>query len=366
MKIIVFGGTGAMGVPLVKLLADSGHEVYITSRRERRYDSKNIHCIVGNARDMDFLKIILKDSYDVLIDFMNYTLSEFSERLDLILASVGHYIFLSSCRVYAKSNAPITEATPRLLDVCEDKEFLATEEYALTKAREENLLYDSAYKNWTIVRPTVTYNANRLQLGCYELENWLPRAIQGKPVVFFDDLADKLTSMTYGGDVAKGIAYLIRNPKALGETVNIASPESKTWAEIIQIYKSALKKVDSRYSLKIVMLPHAEDCEIIFGRKWRLKYNRLYNRQFDSSKMNLLSGNKMTYMPIEDGLLNCVEEFFCGGSKHRGLIALSEAYMDSATQNHTKLSEFSGWNSKVKYFIARNTPYFTYKRIKNR
>ena len=242
MKILIFGGTGAMGTPLVELLAGQGHDVYVTSRRKREYDVGNIHCITGNAHEMPFLRTVLQGKYDVLVDFMSYSLSELQERLNLILDSVGQYIFLSSCRVYAESKTPITEDTPRLLDVCEDKEFLATEEYALAKAREENLIFASEHKNWTIVRPTVTYNSQRLQLGCYELDEWLGRALREKPVVFYDDLADKLTSMTYGEDVARGIGYLIGNPKALGEVVQIASPESKTWGEILNIYKDALEK----------------------------------------------------------------------------------------------------------------------------
>ncbi len=231
-----------MGTPLVELLADQGNDVWVTSRKSREYSRGNIHCIVGNAHEMAFISVVLKDRYDVLIDFMNYRLPELQERLDLILNSVGQYIFLSSCRVYAESKTPITEKTPRLLYVCKDKEFLATEEYALAKAREENLIFASKHNNWTIVRPTVTYNSHRLQLGCYELDEWLGRVLRGKPVVFYDDLADKLTSMTYGEDVAMGICYLIGNPQALGEAVNIASPESKTWGEILNIYKNALEK----------------------------------------------------------------------------------------------------------------------------
>ncbi len=242
MKILIFGGTGAMGEPLVKKLANDGHEVYVTSRKIRKYSFDNIHCITGNAHNMDFLSQVLKERYDVLVDFMNYTFSELKERLDLILNSVGHYIFLSSCRVFARSDVPITENTPRLLDVCKDKDFLSSGEYSLTKAREENYILSSKQKNWTIIRPTVTYNSHRLQLGCYELKDWIYRPLNNRPLIFFDDLADKLTSMTYGGDVANGISYLIENPDAKGEVVNIASPESKTWSEILDIYKAVIEE----------------------------------------------------------------------------------------------------------------------------
>jgi len=32
MKILVLGGTGAMGVHLVQILADAGHDVYVTTK----------------------------------------------------------------------------------------------------------------------------------------------------------------------------------------------------------------------------------------------------------------------------------------------------------------------------------------------
>ena len=114
------------------------------------------------------------------------------------------------------------------------------------------------------------------------------------------------------------------------------------------------------------MLPHAEDCEIILGRKWRLKYNRIYNRRFDSSKMDNLSKGKMTYTPIEDGLKKCLDEFLKDDQKCIEISAVREAYFDSVLHMHTKLSEFSGTKQKVKYLIARYTPYFAYKKIKNR
>ena len=173
--------------------------------------------------------------------------------------------------------------------------------------------------------------------------------------------------MTYGEDVARGICYLIGNKQALGETVNIASPESKTWGEILNIYKDEFKKAfKGKHNLQIVMFPHAEDYEIVFGRKWRLKYNRIYNRCFDSSKMDRLSNGRMTYMPIEDGLRKCLNEFVNNSQECGKISALREAYFDNVLHTYTNLSEFSGIKQKCKYLIARYSPYFTYKRIKNR
>lgn len=42
--------------------------------------------------------------------------------------------------MYVDSDEPITEEIPRLLDVCEDTDYLKTNEYALAKVREEDVL----------------------------------------------------------------------------------------------------------------------------------------------------------------------------------------------------------------------------------
>lgn len=50
---------------------------------------------------------------------------------------------MSSSRVYADSQTPITENSPRLLDVYKEEEYLKTDEYALSKARQEDILHRS-------------------------------------------------------------------------------------------------------------------------------------------------------------------------------------------------------------------------------
>lgn len=356
MKILIFGGTGAMGMPLVKILADKGHEVYVTSRQMRNYGVENIHCIQGNSHDMDFLNSVLKGHYDVLIDFMVYTLTELQERLEMILRSVGQYVFISSCRVYAESKTPITEETPRLLDICKDEEYLATEEYALAKAREENVLFAAKQKNWTIVRPSVTYNSHRLQLGCYELEDWLYRALNGRPVVFFEDLMDKTTPMTYGGDVARGIAELAGNPAASGEVFQIVTPEIMTWKEILDVYFDTIKQYEG-VKPQTLILPHAVQMEEALGRAWRLKYNRIYNRAFDSSKLDEVCGG-MRYTPMREGLVQCLSEFLQSERRFGAISFKSEAYMDRLTHTRTPLSAFDSPKKSLKYAVARYTPYF--------
>ena len=137
---------------------------------------------------------------------------------------------------------PITEETPRLLDVSTDEAYLKTDEYGLAKARQEDLLRDSGRKNWTVIRPSITFSEGRLQLGVLEKEAWLYRALHGRSIVFSEDIANKVTTMTYGWDVAKGIESIVSNPKALGEIFHITSKESFKWHEILTLYLNVLEQ----------------------------------------------------------------------------------------------------------------------------
>ena len=175
-KILILGGTGAMGTHLVSSLEDTDNEVYVTTRKQRANRS-NITYVQGNAHDDAFIRPLQTEGMDVVVDFMVYNTEEFKKRASLMLDSCSQYVYLSSSRVYSDNDEVITESTPRLLDVCKDEEYLATDEYALTKARQENILRQSGKTNWTIIRPYITYSEIRLQLGVNEKETWLYRAL---------------------------------------------------------------------------------------------------------------------------------------------------------------------------------------------
>lgn len=242
MKILLLGGTGALGSSIIPLLAkEYNNQIYVTSRRQLQ-SIGNIHYLQGNAKDVRFINSILEhDKFDVIVDFMLYSVAEFKERIDLLLSATRHYLFFSSSRVYAESSDLVTESSPRLLDVTKDKEYMDDFEYSLYKATEEDILRKSVYKNWTIIRPYKTYSDERLQLSVFEKEQWADRPLRGKKVVFLKDSLDKYTSLTYAKDTALILKRIIESDKTYGKTYQIANPEQHTWSDIINIYKEAYK-----------------------------------------------------------------------------------------------------------------------------
>ncbi|MCL2328094.1 MAG: NAD-dependent epimerase/dehydratase family protein [Bacteroidetes bacterium] len=351
MKVLVLGGTGAMGIHLVQLLKEQGVETFVTSRR-RIQSNENVHYLQGNAQDETFLQECLQmHQWDTIVDFMIYHTQTFKERVDLLLNSTKQYIFLSSARVYAGSEQPITETSARLLDVSHDADYLATDEYSLTKARQEDILKNSGRKNWTIIRPYITYSENRFQLGVLEKEEWLYRALHGRTIVFSSDIMQKTTTLTYGFDVAKGIASVIGKAGALGECFHITQPESIQWSEVLNVYLSVLEK-HAAFRPKVLLQDLNNFSEWRTGTsQYQIRHDRLYNRVFDNAKISQYIDAK-SFTNTQAGLQHCLETFL-KNPKFSWTDWKVEARKDRITKEKTPLSEITGIKQKVKYFVYR-------------
>lgn len=344
MKILVLGGTGAMGQPLVQILSKD-NDVYVTSRKERISEGR-IKYICGNAKDKCFLENILIDNHwDAIVDFMIHSEETLRELVPLFLENTKQYVFISSSRVYAETDGLITESTPRLLEASIDEEYLKTSEYALSKAREEDILLKSGRSNFTIIRPTISYNTYRLQLGVLEKENWLYRALKGRSIVFSEDIRDKITTMTLGSDVSQGIASIIGKENALGEIFHITSPISLPWSEVLQVYLSVLKKHLGK-DVPVVITKKSVNLKF----KWRIYqviYCRYFNRSFDNSKIAKYC-DITQFTPPQKGLAECLDKFL--QKPIFDVVAWDlEAMHDKVANERTPLNEIPSLGNKITY-----------------
>ncbi len=358
MKILVLGGTGAIGNDLVRILAQNGNDVYVTSRSTRESKDANLIYIKGNAADDNFLKELLKDTYfEAIVDFMSYSTDAFRKRYSNFLKATDQYVYFSSSRVYAESTDPITENSARLLDVCQDEEYVQTDEYALAKARQEDLLRNSGKLNWTIIRPYITYSDIRLQLGFQEKEVWLYRALHGRSIVFNTDIADKTTTLTWGRDVAETLATVVGNKEALGQAYHITQTSTMKWKEVLEIYSDTIEEITGNRP-NIILEDSSEKLSNVSGRWMQRKYDRLYNRVFDNSKISELYPDIDKAISMKEGLKLCLTDFLKGKRLFRDMEWKSEGYMDKVANEYTPLSEIPGVKNKMRYLLARYTEYF--------
>lgn len=347
-KILVLGGTGAIGAHLVDYLKNTDYAVFVTSRKNREATG-NINYVKGNAHDLCFLKQLLEERYVAIVNFMTYTTEEFEEVAPLLLEATDQYFFLSSCRTFANSDELLLETSPQLLDVCRDEDFLKTDNYALAKARQERLIINYKEKNWTIIRPYLTYSEQRLQLGFFEQNSWLLRAISGCTIVFSEDLSDKYTTLTYGKDVALAIFLLIGKERAMGETINITCGKSLRWKDVLTIYCDEIEKcLGRRVQVKII---HKAPINNYPTEKWTYLYDRVYNRRFSNEKLySIVDG--ITFTPPEVGLRHCVREFIKKPNRN-GYSSAEQAMFDRITGEYINIKEISSFRDLCTYFLYR-------------
>ncbi len=305
-KVLVIGSTGAMGQYLVPYLADMGYAVTAVSLEEETPCRENVVCVKGNAKDHGFLRTLLAQRFDGIVDFMIYGKRDFKDYYKLFLENTGHYIFLSSCRVYANEETPIKETSPRLLEASEDKALLGSNDYCIHKAKAENTLMLSEYGNWTIVRPATTFSRMRYQLVTLEAVNTVGRAKKGKKVVLPLQAKNTPATLCWAGDVSMMIAKLLFNESAKREIYNVCSAEHRTWEEIAEYYRriTGLEAVwvDKEDYLKIL------DPEMRLSYRWQLEYARLFDRITDNSKVLKATGMKQEDLtPLYDALKMMIE-----------------------------------------------------------
>lgn len=308
MKILVLGGTGGQGRYLVPELIKKGYSVDVVSLDEKESDNPDLRFIKADAYEIPFLEEILKNNYDAIVDFLDYATERFKQRYALFLSSTKHYIFLSSYRVYADDEV-VTEESPRLLDVSEDAEFLATDDYPLHKARCEDILRNSGKKNWSIVRPVMLYSEFMYKLVTLDSPLFIPRTLRGGKIVLPREAMPKHAAMCWAGDVAKLYSGIILNPKAYGEAYTFGSSEPITWEYVAECYRELIgveyELVDKETYLKVM-----------FGgsksARWQLEYDRLFNRRIDNSKILEIAGLKqsdlMTFKKGLEKVLSVVDE----------------------------------------------------------
>ena len=301
-KILVLGATGAMGNYLVPELAQRGYFVDAVSLDDPIEKHKNVNYIKTDALDIKILSELLANKYDAVVDFMIYSTAAFAERFEMLLGNTSHYIFLSSYRIYADEEHPIRETSPRLLDVSNDREFISSEDYALYKAREENIIRSSKFNNWTIIRPAITYSKRRFQLVTLEANVVVHRAMKGLPVLLPKDALGVRGTMSWAGDVGKMIARLVLNQRALKEIFTVSTSEHNTWETVAGYYKELINleyiPVDSHTYLECFSDPDKDK-----HPGYQLFYDRCFDRIIDNSKILDVAGMKQSeLMPLKEGL----------------------------------------------------------------
>ena len=301
-SVLLIAGGGTLGTYTAQELLKLGCNVEVICPEEKISDNERLIFHQSYATDEFLTKLFSEKYYDGIVNFIHYPdVEEYKPVHKLLTDNTEHLIFLSSYRVYADLEHPITEEAPRLLDVSEDKEFLTKEDYAVSKAKAEDfIINESNTKNWTIVRPVISFSDRRLDIVTINNRVVIDHFKQGKPVFLPVD-AKKLTAgLDWAGNSGKLIANLLFKEEALGEKFTISTAQNLTWGEVAELYTEI---IGTKFEWIDTALWLDNPEYRLNSGYWAVVYDRLFDRKIDNCKVLKATGLKQSdFLSIKEGL----------------------------------------------------------------
>lgn len=311
-NVLLIAGGGTLGTYTAKELLRLGANVDIICLEDNESYDERLTFYKSYATDAFLKELFSKKHYDGIVNFIHYpNAEEYNSVHKLLTDNTEHLIFLSSYRVYADLEHPITEESPRLLDTMDDKEFLANETYALSKAKAENfIINESNTTNWTIIRPVISFSDKRFDIVTINKRFVIEYKNAGE-TMFLPQRAKNCTAgLDWAGNTGKLIANILFKKNALGQTFTITSAPNLTWGEIAEIYEEL---VGTKFEW-IDTDEWLSEPEYIKNDYWAAVYDRFYDRVIDNSKVLEVTGlTGDDFLPIKEGIkieLKNIDESF--------------------------------------------------------
>lgn len=300
-NILLIAGGGTLGENTANELLKRGCRVEIICLEDYVSTNEQLLYIKANA-DYEYLTKFLQNRYyDGIVNFIHYFDTDEYKRIHMLLCQkTSHLVFLSSYRVYADSHTPITENTPQLIDVVKDEDFLKHEDYAIPKSKNENfIINESGTNNWTIVRPVISFSKRRLDIVTVTGREVLKRAEHGEKILLPEEAINLVSGLDWAGNSGKLIANVLLCDSTKGEAYTVSSAQNLTWGEVANIYTSLIGAEFKWVSTEEYSVHQHGTSEL----PWILKYDRLFNREIDNSKILKATGlKKEDFVSIQDGI----------------------------------------------------------------
>ena len=240
MKILIIGGTGTISSAITRLLAASGHNLWLLNRGTRKDEvPTNVKQVIVDIDNEDeVLRQLAGEQFDSVCEFIGFVPEQVERDIRLFRGRTRQYVYISSASAYAKParNHVITEGTALANPYWQySRNKIACEELLMREYREQGFPV-------TIVRPSHTYCERGVPLSVHGPKgSWpvLKRMMEGKPVLVHGD-GSSLWTLTWNEDFARGFIGLLGNPKAIGEAFQIMSDEQLTWNQVYECTAQAL------------------------------------------------------------------------------------------------------------------------------
>ena len=303
-KVLLIAGGGTLGTHVAEELLSLGASVEVICPEEKVSHHPALLFHRSLATEALLRELFSKTHYDGIVNFIHYeNVDEYKKIHPLLIKNTDHLIFLSSYRVYANEQHPITESAPRLADVLTDSDFFEHENYAYPKSLSEDYLRTECMgEPWTVVRPVISFSERRLDLMMYSGNRVLQAAEQGEVLPLPHFAKDFKAGLDWAGNSGKLIAHLLFKKGAFGEAFTVYSGHGLTWGEIAEVY-GKLTGLSVRYVDEEEYLAYHKDLLASKGISFLYKYDRRFCRDIDCSKILSATGlTREDFASIEDGI----------------------------------------------------------------
>lgn len=300
MDILFIGGTGNISADCAALLLARGHHVSLLTRGRTPVPAGYEAIRADHADAVAMRSVLGTRRFDAVVNFIGYDVPDVRLDAELFRGRTGQYVFISTTVVYRKPPAhlPVCETDPL------GNEFSV---YGRKKQACEDFLREQASADLpiTIVRPSHTYS-----------QRWIPNPVtsvgytvaarleQGRPVFIHDD-GQGLWTLTASEDFAVGLAGLLGNPAALGETFQITSDEVLTWNQILAETSLALGVATPA----IVHIPTDFISQVEPIMRDKLKGDKAHPGVFDNAKIKRAVPEFACRVSFREGIRRAVRWF---------------------------------------------------------
>ena len=273
MRVVVIGGSRFVGLHLTRELVSRGHDVTVVNRGQT---AKELPAGVGRMvadRKADpgafAEKVAAAGPWDAVYDCIAYLPTE-SEPLVRALwtarpeaeRTLKHFVHISTGSVYAKTDyLPLKEDFPQTTN--------SADSYGWNKKLIEGILFRAWRETGlpvTVLRPGYIYGPDN---HIYRESFFFDRVRRGRPVLVPGN-GLTVTQFVYVDDLAQALALVLGNPKAVGETFNIAGEYGCTLDHYLRLVGEAVgQAVDIRHYDPDTVGITPEELRKVFPYKWR-------------------------------------------------------------------------------------------------
>ena len=141
MRVFLTGGTGSLGMALLRRFASSGVDVTVYSRDEvKQSEAKGqfpqFRYVLGDVRDEDWLRIVMR-GHDIVVHAAAY------KQVPAAEANVGEAIATNVLGSRAVARAAVATGVERVVGVSTDKACAPVNAYGMTKALMEKIFQEA-------------------------------------------------------------------------------------------------------------------------------------------------------------------------------------------------------------------------------